>query len=299
MDVAPNRKASPLSQAVLRWGPASLYSRAVGAAARMPLPTALRGPAVRAFARAVGANLGEADRPIDDYPTLGAFFARALRDGARPVAPAAVVAPSDGIVSAVGRCDDGELVQAKGQHFALADLLADAELAHALRGGDYATIYLSPRDYHRVHTPVAGTLEHYDYIPGARWPVSLPFVARVPGLYARNERAVACVRMADGRRAAIVLVAAIGVGNLHLTHWRDGGQARDTRQLGQAGVAARLPAGVELAAGAEIGAFMLGSTVVTVLPPGVGPFDLVVGEAVQCGQPVAAPRADAGERTRA
>ncbi len=295
MDVAPNRKASPISQAVLRWGPASLYSRAVGAAARMPLPVAMRGAAVRAFARAVGADLGEADRPSDDYPTLGAFFARELRQGARPVAAdAQIVAPSDGIVSAVGRCDDGELVQAKGQHFALADLLGDAALADELRGGSYATIYLSPRDYHRVHTPVAGTIEHYDYIPGARWPVSLPFVARVPGLYARNERAVACVRLASGQRAAVVLVAAIGVGNLYLTHWRNGGETRDTRQLGQAGVATRLPAGAALAAGAEIGAFMLGSTVVTVLPPGAGAFDLVVGEAVQCGQPVAAKSAGEG-----
>ena len=294
VNVAQDRKASPLSQAALRWGPAGLYSRVVGAASRVELPTAMRGPAIGAFARLVGADTGEAELPPVAYATLGEFFARRLREGARPVASSEVVAPCDGVVSAVGTCRRGELMAAKDQWFSLADLLADDDLATELADGHYATIYLSPRDYHRVHTPVAGHLEHYDYVPGARWPVGLRYVRRVPGLYARNERAVAMLRLPSGRRAAVVLVSAIGVGNLHLTHWRSAdGIGRDSRELRHAGQLQRLPAAVDLEAGDEVGAFLLGSTVITVLPAGEPAHDMArslsVGQGVRCGEAIANP----------
>jgi phosphatidylserine decarboxylase len=289
VDVAQDRKAS-LSQAALRWGPAGVYSRVVGAMSRATIPTAMRGPAIGAFARLVGADAGEAELPPVAYPTLGEFFARRLRGDARPVASSAVVAPCDGVVSAVGEVGThpGQLMAAKDQYFSLADLLASHDLAADLQGGRYATIYLSPRDYHRVHTPVAGHLEHYEYVPGARWPVGMAFVSRVPGLYARNERAIAVLRLPDGGRAAIVLVAAIGVGNLHLSHWRQpGGVGHDSRDLRAAGVAQRLPAAADLQAGDELGAFLLGSTVIMVLPKGSPALDLTVGQVVRCGQAVA------------
>jgi len=265
-----------------------VYSSVVGAASRLPLPAALRSRAVTAFARAVGADLTEAEHGQADYGSLGEFFARRLRPGVRPVDPdpAALVSPCDGVVSAIGVCDDGMLLQAKGQSYALADLVVDEELAAGLRGGSYVTIYLSPRDYHRVHTPVAGHLRHYDYVPGTRWPVSPRFTGRVPGLYARNERAVAVLDLPTGGAAAVVLVSAIGVGNLWLTHRQraDGTVGGDSRDLRRGGQAARLDADAVLEAGDEVGAFLLGSTVVVVVPAGRGTFDCAVGEALRCGQ---------------
>jgi phosphatidylserine decarboxylase len=289
----------------------------VGRVSRVPLPSALRRPALSAFARAVGANLDEPELKLERYGTLGAFFARRLRAGARPVdeAAGAVVAPADGLVTAVGVADAGTLIQAKGQAYALADLVADPALAAALAGAAYVTVYLSPRDYHRVHTPIAGRLESWSYVPGARWPVGPRFTRRVPGLYARNERAVARL-VTDRGPAAVVLVAALGVGNLWLGHARApsagperGGERSETLGAPR-GEARTTPDGLEtgslrraaerrridvvpprpLARGDELGAFLLGSTVIALLPPGAGTFTVAVGDVVRCGQRIGGAR---------
>ena len=132
-----------------------MYSALVGAVAERILPAALRGFAYRAFARAVGANLDEAELALAEYTSLGDFFTRKLRHGARTIDSAAdaVVSPCDGAIAAAGVADDGTLVQAKGRTYRLGELLADHELAEQFHGGSYVTIYLSPRDYHRVHMP--------------------------------------------------------------------------------------------------------------------------------------------------
>src|SRR5262252_1883855 len=150
------------------------YSALVGWGATRPLPSRLRGLAYRAFARAVGANLDEVELALGGYPSLGDFFARRLQRGAREVdaAPSAIISPCDGVLAARGTAVSGALVQAKGRTYQLAELVADGELASRLTGGPYATIYLSPRDYHRVHAPVDARIEGYDYLPGALWPVN-------------------------------------------------------------------------------------------------------------------------------
>ncbi|HEX7839446.1 MAG TPA: phosphatidylserine decarboxylase, partial [Kofleriaceae bacterium] len=128
------------------------FSALVGWGATKALPPRLRGLAYRAFARAVGANLDEVELDLDGYPSLGDFFARKLRRGARVVdtAPGAIISPCDGVIAARGLAVAGALLQAKGRSYRLAELVADGELAARLTGGAYATIYLSPRDYHRV-----------------------------------------------------------------------------------------------------------------------------------------------------
>jgi phosphatidylserine decarboxylase len=256
----------------------------VGRASRIALPGRLRRPAIGAFARAVGVDLAEPELALDEYGTLGEFFARRLRTGARPIdsAAEAVVAPADGLVTAVGFAEGGALIQAKGRDYRLADLLADEALADELHGAAYVTVYLSPRDYHRVHAPIAGELAGWTYVPGARWPVGPRFADRVPSLYARNERAVARLVTPSGP-AAVVMVAAIGVGNLWLSHPGSGLSTADLRRVGERRQFDCVPP-APLARGDELGAFLLGSTVIALLPPGAGSFSVEAGDRVRCGE---------------
>jgi phosphatidylserine decarboxylase len=267
----------------VRWAPTGLYSALAGRGARTRLPRPLRAPLYRAFARAVGARIDECGADLADYPSFGDFFARHLREGARPIADAEVVAPSDGVVASAGPIAGETIIQAKGIDFTVGELVLDDRLAHALRDGQWATIYLSPRDYHRVHTPVAGRLRGYHYVPGMRWPVSLPFVRRVEKLFAVNERVVLELETRWGP-AALVMVSAAGVGNMWLSHLGDGGD--DTRAWKARAQRHHVPAEAELEAGDEVGAFLLGSTVVVLLPAGAPAIELAEGEVVQVGQPL-------------
>ena len=271
-----------------RLGPGALYSALVGAGARVRVPRPLRRPFYGAFARAVGADVSEARDPLDAYPSLGDFFARRLRDGCREVDTAgdALVSPCDGVVAASGRADDGVLIQAKGRDYQLAALVGDDELAAQLRGGTYSTIYLSPKDYHRVHAPLGGRVARYDYLPGTFWPVNPRFVRRVDGLFARNERVVITLDVPNVGPVAVVMVGAAGVGNLWLAHAAGArvpdGQTRHWRGHGAKRLAVAPHTSID--AGDELGAFLLGSTVVLVFPPGAVALDVGEGAKVRCGE---------------
>ena len=249
------------------------------------MPTRLRSFAYRTFARAVGANLDEAELALDAYPSFGDFFARKLRAGSRTVdrSQDAIVAPCDGVIAARGAATHGTLVQAKGRLYSLAELLASDTLAARLDGGDYTTIYLSPRDYHRVHSPVRARIVGYDYVPGALWPVNPRVAARRDGLLARNERVVIHLNSAELGDVALVMVAAAGVGNIALAH------GPDSACLRAAGERRRVELNdVFVERGEELGAFRLGSTVVLVFQPGKvarlpGIDELEVGQAVRFG----------------
>ena len=260
--------------------PGPVYSALVGLTARRRLPVPLRSAAYRAFARAVGADLGEAELDLRSYASLGDLFARRLRPGARTIDPelTSVIAPCDGALAALGTTVDGSLIQAKGKHYELADLLLDRELAERLTGGDYATIYLSPRDYHRVHSPVDGRLVRYDYIPGALWPVNPKIAARRDRLLTRNERVVITIDAGRLGKVAVVMVGAAGVGNIALSYapesvtWRAQGERR------------RIELDYELNRGDELGAFRLGSTVVIAFQPGAVELDGEVGQVMRFGE---------------
>jgi phosphatidylserine decarboxylase len=264
-----------------RWAPTGLYSALVGWGARARLPRPLRAPLYGAFARAVDARTEEAGAPLSEYASFGDFFARHLRPGARPIDDDVLVAPADGVIAAAGRIAGDTLVQAKGRDYTVGDLVVDDRLAAALTDGQFATIYLSPRDYHRVHVPCAATLRGYHYVPGMRWPVSLPFVRGVDRLFAVNERVVIELATAWGP-AALVMVAAVGVGNIWLTHLGEGGG--DTRAWRAQAERHSVVVSASLAAGDEVGAFLLGSTVIVLLPPGAPALDLADGQVVQVGQ---------------
>lgn len=263
------------------------FSALVGWTATRKLPVGLRPLAYRAFASAVGANLDETELPLGDYESLGDFFARGLRRGARLVDPHpdAVIAPCDGVTAASGIATDGTLLQAKGHTYRLAELVASEALAARLSGGHYTTIYLSPRDYHRVHAPIDGVLVGYEYIPGALWPVNPRFVERRSGLFARNERVVLHLNSRAAGDVVLVMVGASGVGNIRLSHPGLPAQPPDTAVLRPSRERYRveLPE-IRVRRGDELGAFRLGSTVIMAFAPGAVILQGSMGQPVRFGE---------------
>ncbi len=269
----------------VRLAPKRLYSGAVGWGARRRLPRPLRAPVYSAFARAVGARLDEVELPLADYPSFGSFFARRLRPGARQVADGdgVVIVPCDGTVAAVGTATGGHLIQAKGKGYDLARLVVDRELASRLEGGSYVTIYLAPRDYHRVHCPVDADLCGYDYVPGTLFPVNPFFSKHIENLMTVNERIVLPLSGAIGAMA-VVMVGAAGVGNITLCHPQV--EARELRAA-QTHRRVRLHETVAVSRGDELGAFQLGSTVILVFEPGrVELDDLSPGRILYFGESI-------------
>ncbi|HET7757280.1 MAG TPA: archaetidylserine decarboxylase [Steroidobacteraceae bacterium] len=223
------------------------------------------------------------------FASFNEFFTRALRAGARPVEPdaSALVSPVDGVVSQVGVLDGSWLVQAKGLAYTLESLLeGEPAWAARFRGGAFATLYLAPRNYHRVHMPLAGTLEAAWYVPGALFSVNATTAALVPGLFARNERVV-CAFTAGDLAFALVLVGALFVGSM-ATVWHGDVTPRTPRQRAALPLdAGRCP--LRLEKGAEMGRFNMGSTVIVLLPAGRSrwPESLGPGRAIRVGETLA------------
>jgi phosphatidylserine decarboxylase len=270
-----------------------VYSALIGWIANRVVPRWFRRLAYRAFARAVGINLEEVELELASYPSFGEFFVRRLVPGARPVdpAPSAIIAPCDGVIAARGTAADGTLVQAKGHLYQLADLVADDELAAVLRGGDYMTIYLSPRDYHRVHMIADAQVLGFDYLPGALWPVNPKVAARRAGLLANNERMVFRIDAGALGTVALVMVGASGVANIRiapaLVAAAGPGSSSDSVVWRAAHEARRIElANAALARGDDLAAFRLGSTVVLVFEPGKAALVGEVGDVVRFGQPI-------------
>lgn len=215
---------------------------------------------IRWFVGKYGVAMEEAENPdIASYKTFNDFFTRPLKAGARPLADADFVCPVDGAISQFGGIDDQRIVQAKGHSFTTTALVGgDADLAAQFRHGSFANLYLSPRDYHRLHMPCDGTLTRMIHVPGALFSVN-PVTARgVPGLFARNERLV-CVFESDAHGPFVmVLVGATIVGSM-ATVWHGVVNARRTGKLSEWRYE---PGAVMLKQGEEMGRFLLGSTIV-------------------------------------
>lgn len=270
-----------------RLTPKRLLSRVIGWGARRRLPARLQIRLLRSYARAYQLNCDETESPIECYRSLQEFFTRRLRQGTRliPSDPGLVVAPSDGTVCDAGRATEGKLLEAKGSAFTLQELLADDALAERLRGGPYVVIYLSPRDYHRVHFPVAGKVVSWTHVPGSLFPVGDKSVKREPGLFARNERLITVIDGPSGR-CAVVMVAAVGVG--HITATYDSDIATHARSFSTGKAQSKvLPSPRAVERGDELGIFNLGSTTITLFEPGrVELADLAPGEQMKMGTPV-------------
>ena len=238
---------------------------------------------IRRFVAKYQVNMAEAlDSDIASYPTFNAFFTRALKPGARPLADADLVCPVDGAISQFGTIDKDQIFQAKGHRYSTTAVLGgNAPLAAQFQGGHFATIYLSPKDYHRIHMPCDGVLTRMIYVPGDLFSVNPTTARGVPGLFARNERVV-CLFDGPAGEFAMILVGATIVGSM-ATPWHgviNPPRTADMREWTYA------PGQVSLEKGEEMGRFLLGSTVVLLFPKGPLRFnpDWVAGRGVRLGE---------------
>jgi phosphatidylserine decarboxylase len=269
--------------ALMRLVPKSALSRAVGTLTRLPAPAGMHQAAMRAFARAYRVDMTEAETDFVGYDRFSDFFSRGLRPGARPIDadPRVVVSPVDGVVSQAGILERGSCLQAKGIQFPVDRLVDDADLAARFAlGGTYATLYLSPRDYHRVHAPVEGTVVASRYLPGEFWPVNPATVRNRDALFCLNERLVTVMDSPGFGRVAVVKVGATCVGRIRAAY-----DDRLTHAGQSAGLRTYLPP-LPVAKGAELGRFEMGSTVILLFEPGRVVWDdrLVAGATVRMGR---------------
>lgn len=248
---------------------------------------------IRWFVRRYNVNMAEAANPdITSYPTFNEFFTRALKPGARPLTRADLICPVDGAISQFGPIERDQIFQAKGHKYSTTALVGgDAQLAAQFENGHFATLYLSPRDYHRIHMPCDGRLRRMIHVPGPLFSVNPTTARGVPGLFARNERVVCVFDDSSCRPFVLTLVGATIVGSM-ATVWHGAvnpprtGTLREWRYDDQ---------DIRLRQGEEMGRFLLGSTVVMLFPQGPLRFNpawqparpIRLGEAM-AGVPVAA-----------
>ncbi len=245
--------------------PRHLLSRLTGLLAETRIVW-LKNVLIGHFARHFDVNMAEAatTNPLA-YENFNTFFTRALKDDARPIATDdhSIVCPADGAISQLGRIEAGRIFQAKGQYFTTRELLGgDTQRASQYKNGEFSTLYLSPRDYHRVHMPLDGTLIAQTYIPGDLFSVNQTAAENVPRLFARNERLV-CYFDTPAGEMALVMVGAMIVAGID-TVWS--GQIAPPAREPKTVDFQKAPAGVSLSKGDEMGRFKLGSTVILLFP---------------------------------
>ena len=241
---------------------------------------------IRLFIWKYGVDMNQAqESSADDYATFNKFFTRALKPGLRTITrkDGGLISPVDGAVSATGTIRDERLFQAKGRDYSLAELVnGDREHIEHYRNGSFITLYLSPRDYHRVHMPADGELHYMAYIPGQLFSVNPASVQRIDGLFARNERVITTFRTEIGM-LSIIFVGAVFVGSVETT-WHGQVTPADKREY----ASWHYEPGISFARGDEIGRFNMGSTVILLTEPGKINWD-APGKQVVMGQQIAVP----------
>lgn len=265
---------------ILSVAPRNRGARLMGWVARSRVSRAI----TRVFVKVYGLDMSEAEHPISAYPTLEDLFTRRLKAGARPIDdhPDVLVSPVDATVAYVGTTRDGAVPIAEGRSLSVPDLLGSADAAEG--PWDVVVLYLSPKDYHRIHVPREGAAEGWRYVPGTLWPVFPASVRRVEGVFSRNERLTVRIR-SDRGPIDVVMIGAFGVGRI-TTEVCDVVTNTDRQPS-----AATLDPPRPMARGADLGVFHLGSTVVLVTPAGRWQWSTEVGESVRMGRPIAtAPR---------
>lgn len=259
--------------------PQQKLSRAAGrlAASRHPM---IKRAFIRSFAKAYGISLEDYERQsFEAYESFNDFFTRELKDDARAIDATkdGIVSPADGVISQLGDIKEHKLLQAKGRHYDVGQLLADSVDGSYFAQGSFATVYLAPSNYHRVHMPFAGTLTKSRYVPGSLFSVNNSTAANVPDLFARNERLV-CLFDTDYGKAAVVMVGAMIVAGI---------ESVATGKIVRTDEIQHATHDIKLEKGDELGRFYLGSTAIVLLPKGAKTAwqdSLSAGSTVQMGQ---------------
>jgi len=242
--------------------------------------------AVRRFAARYGINLDEAEKPIEDYPCILDLFTRRLKPGVRPLDPdpKRMLSPVDGTYDARGDIEDGTLLQAKGREYSLAAMLADEDEAAHYEGGRYATLYLAPKDYHRIHSPISAKVTGYTYVPGELHPVNPAAVRHVDSLFAVNERLITHLVSDTFGKMALVMVGATNVGHMKLMY-----DDRVQTNMGASKIDKHVYEEPKyLERGDELGVFEMGSTVVLITEARVCLSDMPIKTPVKMGQSLGA-----------
>ena len=247
----------------LRYVPKNHLSRAIGRLvhARLPRPIARR--LVHWFARTYEIDLDAAGKPAHEYPSIGHFFIRDLREGLRPI-ESDFVSPVDGVLRNYGLIEGGRIEQVKGKTYTVSRFLADDANAHRYeQGGAYFNLYLSPQDYHHVHSPVSGTIVRSVHIPGRLWPVNDWSLANVNELFSINERVVTYIQC-DLGLVAVVMIGATNVGKISVVYDTFISNAAAVNRTAIRDYSTPIP----IAAGDRLGTFHMGSSVVVLVEPG-------------------------------
>lgn len=243
---------------LIRALPRVQLSRAVGKLCEQPLPGAVSTLLQKAYCAAYEVNLDEAETS-GPYASFDAFFTRPLRGGVRPIAEASLVSPADGLLSAKGSVDGASCIQVKRQSYDVGELIGDALDARRYRGGEFAVVYLAPKDYHRVHSPVDGKVETVRGVVGDLYPVNRIGERYVQGLFVRNNRVCIAIDTEDWGRVSLVMVGATIVGRISVSMIPEPAVPSGVHRIEPA----------EVRRGDEIGMFHLGSTVVLLFEPGL------------------------------
>jgi phosphatidylserine decarboxylase len=264
---------------VLRVLPREGITRVMGRLADAHLPPAVADAVVGLYVRAYKVDLGDTQPPVGSFASFDAFFTRPLRDGARPIdaGPDALVSPADGRLEDAGPVTEGGRLTIKGRPYRVADLVGDPTEAARYEGGQFAIVYLSPRDYHRVHAPIGGEITRVRSLPGDYFPVNSIGERHVDSLFSTNRRVSIVIDTATKGRVTVVMVGAMIVGRITVTAI----EARDV-PLGDHEIVPPRP----VARGEEIGMFHLGSTAVVFVEKGRALPFRAGGTKIRMGEPL-------------
>ncbi|MBX2996153.1 MAG: phosphatidylserine decarboxylase [Bdellovibrionaceae bacterium] len=253
---------------ILHLTPKRFLSRVTGYLVHLPLPAPLSQASMKWFANRYKIDLSEAEHDIGHYKSIGDLFVRRLKPGLRPLGAKDLVHPADSRITQMGSLEKGDLIQAKGKTYRLREFLGALDCKPYEKGA-FATYYLCPTDYHRVHSPVTGKVRQVVYIPGALWPVNEWSTSHIDNLFSINERVVVEIETEKGL-IAVVLVGATNVGQMSLAFWPE---FRTNAALQMKPITREFGGGVALQKGDELGAFHMGSTVVMCLSAEALPQD--------------------------
>ena len=269
--------------------PRNHLSYFVGKLVHIPLPKPLSSWSIYLFGNFYKINFSEAERPYQEYESIGAFFTRRLRAGVRPISMARVTHPADSRISQLGSIQEGSLIQAKGKTYRVSDLTKSLEAEKYYFNGFFTTYYLCPMDYHRVHSPVEGKILSATYIPGTLWPVNEWSVNTIANLFSVNERVIVEIECPQGV-VSVIFVGATNVGKITMSFEpnlvTNNLQNREIRKIKYA---QPLP----ITHGEELGIFHMGSTIVMLYPQAMTPlaedWHAWLGQAVKMGEAFSKP----------